>query len=139
MVAVGLAYAGHLLVANIVQLSFLRAFLGFARGGVLPALYALTSLYAPPERRGGMMAIASSLTVLGNMLGPVIGGVVAGHFGILAVFVVNCVLLLATGGVLWKYLEDDPPVRATFEGRATDPAPSAVPNARSTDSPEVLS
>ena len=102
----GLCYAGHILVANLVQLGFLRAFLGFARGGVLPALYALTSFYSPSDRRGGMMAIASSLTVLGNLLGPVLGGAVAGAFGLTAAFVVNSVLLVAAGLLVWRRFEE---------------------------------
>ncbi|MEO8169131.1 MAG: MFS transporter, partial [bacterium] len=51
MTLTGLAYIGHNLVTSIFQLSFLRALLGFARGGVLPALYSLTSLHSPSDRR----------------------------------------------------------------------------------------
>jgi MFS transporter, DHA1 family, multidrug resistance protein len=103
----GVVYAGHALVTDLLQLAVLRAFLGFARGGVLPALYALTSIYAPADRRGGMMAIASSLTVLGNMLGPTIGGFVAAHFGITISFMVNSCMLVGMSFVIWKYLPDD--------------------------------
>lgn len=108
LAVVGIAYAGHIIVRDLFQLGFLRAFLGFARGGVLPTLYSLTSFYAPPERRGGMIAIASSLTILGNMLGPVIGGFVAGHFGITASFVANSCMLLVSSFIVWKYLEEQP-------------------------------
>lgn len=114
---VGIAYAGHIIVANLVQLALLRAFLGLARGGVLPALYSLTSLFSPPERRGGMIAIASSLTILGNMLGPVIGGFIAGRFGITASFVANSCMLVTASLVVRKYLSETPaaqePVLAT--------------------------
>jgi DHA1 family multidrug resistance protein-like MFS transporter len=108
LAVVGIAYAGHSIVQDLYQLGFLRAFLGFARGGVLPTLYSLTSYYAPAERRGGMIAIASSLTILGNMLGPVIGGFVAGHFGITASFVANSCMLLVSSFMVWKYLEEQP-------------------------------
>ena len=137
-VAVGLAYAGHLLMADLVQLSFLRAFLGFVRGGVLPALYALVSLYAPADRRGGMMAIASSLTILGNMLGPVLGGMVAGQFGITGAFILNSALLLAMGGILRRYLEPDVPARPTLEGPKAASAAPPLPDPRQTDSQQVL-
>lgn len=105
--ATGLAYAGHIVVADLVQLAVLRAVLGFVRGAVLPTLYALTSIHAPPERRGGMIAVASSLTILGNMLGPIIGGTIAARFEIIGSFVANCILLLGTSLLIWKYLEDD--------------------------------
>lgn len=104
---VGLAYAGHAVVTGLVQLGFLRAFLGFFRGGILPGLYALTTAYAPAERRGGMMAIASSLTLLGNMFGPTLGGFIAGHAGLQTAFLVNCLFLLALAFVFWRQMEDD--------------------------------
>ncbi len=105
----GVVYAGHIIVADLFQLAFLRAFLGFAWGGVLPALYSLTNLYSPSGRRGGMIAVASSLTVLGNMLGPAIGGTIAGHFGFTVSFVSTSCLLLGTSYIIWRYLQEDPP------------------------------
>ena len=55
------------------------------------------------------MSIASSLTILGNMLGPVVGGLVAGHYGITASFVVNSAMLLLLSVVVWKYLAEASP------------------------------
>jgi len=121
----GVAYIGHILVANLVQLGLLRAFLGFARGAVLPTLYSLTSIYSPADRRGGMMAIASSLVILGNMLGPIIGGFVAGHFGIHTSFIANSLMLLLLSGIIWRYLEEDPEQRSI----APESAPSGDPQA----------
>ena len=109
LIGVALAYAGHIAVTSLAQLAVLRALLGFARGGVLPALYALATVYSPQERRGGMMSIASSLTILGNMLGPVVGGLVAGHFGIISSFIVNSAMLLVLSFVVWKYLTEASP------------------------------
>jgi DHA1 family multidrug resistance protein-like MFS transporter len=104
----GVAYAGHIVVEDLVQLGFLRAFLGFARGAILPALYSLASLYAPSERRGGIIAIASSFTLLGNTLGPTVGGFVAANFGITTSFVVNSCMLLGISIIMWKYLVEPP-------------------------------
>lgn len=50
------------------------------------------------------MSIGSSLNVLGNMIGPIIGGSLAGGFGISSVFVCNSVLFLLTCSMVWKYL-----------------------------------
>jgi MFS family permease len=102
----GLAYIGHALVTSLVQLAVLRAVLGFARGGVLPALYSLANVHAPPERKGGIIAIASSMTILGNMLGPILGGYVAAHTGIREMFLVNSALALAVAFVVWKEMEE---------------------------------
>jgi DHA1 family multidrug resistance protein-like MFS transporter len=105
LAVVGVAYLLHVAVGNLLQLAALRAVLGFARGGVLPALYSIVSLLSPSERRGGMMAIASSLTVLGNMLGPMAGGMIAGAFGITATFLANGALLLMTSLLISRQLQ----------------------------------
>ncbi len=97
LVVVGIAYAGHIIVTDLYQLAVLRAFLGFARGGVIPSLYGLTNVYAPPDRRGGMIAVASSMTILGNLLGPISGGFIAARFGIAASFVATSILLVIGG------------------------------------------
>jgi DHA1 family multidrug resistance protein-like MFS transporter len=112
----GIAYAGHLVAQNLLQLSVLRALLGFSRGGVLPTLYTLTSKYSPHERRGGMMAIASSMTLFGNMCGPVIGGYLAAHFGISSTFIANSVLLLLGAAFVWKNVEPDVPLPPAAPG-----------------------
>lgn len=106
LAATGIVYAGHIIVTDLVQLGALRAILGFVRGGVLPTLYSLVSLFAPADRRGGMMAIGSSLTLFGNMLGPIIGGYVAAHFGIQTSFLVNSGMLLLMSLLLWRFLEE---------------------------------
>jgi MFS family permease len=124
----GLCYAGHQIVADLVQLGALRAVLGLARGGVLPALYALTSFYSPADRRSGMMAIASSLTVLGNLLGPIIGGAVAGAWGLTAVFLLNSALLIGAGFLVWRSFEEPAPVPAGITERGiSDELPSERP------------
>ncbi len=106
LAVVGVVYAGHILVQNLFQLAVLRAFLGFAQAGVLPALYSLTNINTPPERRGGIIAVASSMTILGNMIGPMIGGFVAGHFGITASFVANSCMLIGMSLVIRRNLTD---------------------------------
>ena len=108
----GLVYLGHIFVTSLVQLSIVRAVFGFASGGVLPALYSLTSVCSPPERRGGMMATASSFTIVGNMLGPVLGGFIAGKFGFSVSFAVNSAILIAMSVVVSRYL-----VPLTFRGQ----------------------
>ncbi|MDH4070454.1 MAG: MFS transporter [Ignavibacteria bacterium] len=90
----GGAYACHTLVSGLLQLAVLRAFLGLMRGAVLPGLYSLVSIHAPQERQGGVMATASSLTLLGNTMGPLLGGLLAGFFGITASFVAAGIILV---------------------------------------------
>jgi DHA1 family multidrug resistance protein-like MFS transporter len=105
----GVAYALHMLVPNLLLLGLVRALLGFARGGILHSLYSMTSLRVPADRRSGLMGIAISLSVLGNMIGPLAGGMIAGNFGIASVFAVNSVLLVGTGFLLWRFYTEPAP------------------------------
>jgi DHA1 family multidrug resistance protein-like MFS transporter len=115
----GICYGAHLLVSGLVQLSLLRALLGFARGGILPALYSLTNTYSPPERRSGMIAIASSLTIFGNLLGPMAGGAIAGQFGIAGTFVATAALLVACAALAWKHLDESGPTAEPVSSETT--------------------
>lgn len=102
----GIAYGLHIFVPNLIMLGVLRAGLGFARGGILHALYSITSLKSPPERQSGMIGIASSLTLLGNLMGPLAGGMIAGNLNINFVFITICFLFLVTGFIVWKFLSE---------------------------------
>jgi DHA1 family multidrug resistance protein-like MFS transporter len=98
----GVAYALHAVVPNLLSLGILRAFLGFFRGGILHSLFSLTSHHVGPERRGGIIGIASSLAILGNTVGPLAGGMIAGHFGIVTVFGVNSIVFLLMAAVILR-------------------------------------
>jgi DHA1 family multidrug resistance protein-like MFS transporter len=107
----GVAYSFHLIAPSLLVLTGLRALVGFARGGILPALYSLASIHAPSDRKSGMIGIASSLTILGNMLGPLLGGFVGGEFGVRMCFAFSSALLFVTSLIVLKFLEvkTDPP------------------------------
>jgi DHA1 family multidrug resistance protein-like MFS transporter len=103
---VSAAYLGHIFVKSLILLGFLRAFFGFSRGAVLPGLYALVSIHSPADRRGGMMAIASSLTLLGNTIGPVLGGFAASRFGIRPTFIMASSILLFLSFFIWRGMQE---------------------------------
>jgi len=85
-------------VTGVAQLLVLRLLYGCFVSGVLPPLFGFISVASPSDRRGGLMGLSSSATMLGNLLGPLSGGFVGGHFGLRAVFAGAAVLLL---GVSW--------------------------------------
>jgi MFS transporter, DHA1 family, multidrug resistance protein len=103
LIGTGIAYALHTIVPNLILLTILRAALGFAAGGILHALYSMTSLNVPEERKSGMIGIASSLAILGNMIGPLLGGMVAGQFGLTTTFVANSAIYFIAAGLIWKF------------------------------------
>jgi MFS family permease len=123
--ATGIAYAAHIVIPDLYTLGFLRAGLGFARGGILHSLFSVMSLHTPAERRGGVMGIASSMAILGNSIGPILGGFVASKFGLLSVFGFNSALFLFIALMIWRSdIEPPKPVPAAEESSkpATPPA-----------------
>jgi DHA1 family multidrug resistance protein-like MFS transporter len=73
----------------------LRFVHGLFAGGILPALYTLTTLNAPEERRGGIMGITRSVLLIGNVFGPISGGFLAASFGMRPLFFFTASLLIA--------------------------------------------
>jgi len=91
----GISFAPQGLVTDTYQLLALRFFQGLFIGGILPALYTLTSLNTPEERRGGIMGITRSGLLIGNVLGPISGGFLAASFGMRPIFFLTAALLIA--------------------------------------------
>lgn len=83
------------LVSGIAQLLVLRLMYGCFVAGILPALFGFVSAGSPADRRGGVMGLSSSATMLGNLLGPLTGGFLAAHIGLRGVFFFSAGLLLA--------------------------------------------
>jgi len=105
----GIAYSLHMVIPTLLTLALLRAILGFARGGILHSLYSMTSIHSPENRKSGLIGIASSLTVFGNMLGPMSGGMIAGYFGLSGVFIINSTMFIICSILVWMYYHDHEP------------------------------
>jgi MFS transporter, DHA1 family, multidrug resistance protein len=84
------------LATSIWQLAVLRLLMG-ALGGFTAVALALASLSAPPEYLTRAIAMAQSTQILGLMVGPALGGLLADHFGIRAAFVGSSGLAIIAG------------------------------------------
>ncbi len=82
-------------VTNIYQLLFLRIMHGFF-GGVVQAFIALASEKIPKEKTGQGLGILQTSMIMGGVLGPLIGGVLADHLGYRTVlFIISLLTFLA--------------------------------------------
>jgi MFS family permease len=97
--AAAFSYSLHYFIYNPFLLGFVRSILGIALGGLLPVLYTLVSINSPIQRRGGIMGIASSAQVLGNLLGTTLSGMIASQIGIRPIFLVSAFILFCVGAV----------------------------------------
>lgn len=92
MTALSLAAVGALnvctgLVARRIETVFaLRAVTGFAMAGVIPLSFEWISRRAPDGARGRMAGLGSTAMMLGNVVGPALGGWLSVHFGLPATF-----------------------------------------------------
>jgi MFS transporter, DHA1 family, multidrug resistance protein len=91
----GMAFAAQGLVTQAYQLIILRAIQGLFLGGLLPTLYSYVTKNSSDERRGGIIGIASSFSVLAAMIGPPLGGLIAAEVGLRENFFI-------TGGILFS-------------------------------------
>lgn len=98
LLGAGIGYALHVVTHGVWELIPIRAFLGFCIGGVLPSLYSFISTNTPSDRKGGIIGIASSLTMFGNLIGPVSSGYIASVTSINFVFILSGIVL-ASGAV----------------------------------------
>lgn len=68
------------------QLILLRLLFGIVAGGLIPVTSALIRRESPIEVQGEIMGYNQSFRFLGNILGPIFGGIVSGLWNISAVF-----------------------------------------------------
>ncbi len=106
LVGAGIGYALHVVTVGVWELIPIRAFLGFCIGGVLPSLYSFISTNTPSERKGGIMGIASSLTMSGNLIGPVSSGYIASVTSINFIFILSGIILVIAALFVYKNLTE---------------------------------
>lgn len=95
--AAGIVYFPGGFVTNIWQLVILRFFLGIAIGGIIPTRIGYIRQEAPVAMQGEVLGYNTSIRFFGNMIGPLLGGLVAAGFGISAVFMLTSTLLILSG------------------------------------------
>jgi len=96
----GIVYFPGAFVTNVWQLVILRFLLGIAIGGIVPTRIAYIRQEAPLAMQGEVLGYNTSLRFLGNIVGPALGGILAGLFGISSVFFATSALLVITGAIM---------------------------------------
>ncbi|BCZ83963.1 MFS transporter [Paraburkholderia terrae] len=80
------------------QLAALRALMGMSLAGLLPAIAKLARHAVDESKTGQMLGYLQSAQFSGQVIGPVIGGQIAVHFGMHSVFFVTGSLLVVCAG-----------------------------------------
>ncbi|KAB7672490.1 MFS transporter [Bacillus sp. B1-b2] len=90
------------------QLLIIRFILGVSIGGMIPVRIAYIRQEVPIAMQGEVMGYETSLRFLGNIIGPALGGLIAGKFGFSMVFFSTSFLLLASGIFLFTMMYRHP-------------------------------
>lgn len=80
---------------NVWQLLFLRAIMGLT-SGYIPNAMALVASQVPRERSGWALSTLSTAQISGVIGGPLLGGFLADHVGLRAVFFITATLLMVS-------------------------------------------
>ena len=80
---------------NVWQLFFLRAVMGLT-SGYIPNAMALVASQVPRERSGWALSTLSTAQISGVIGGPLLGGFLADHVGLRAVFFITAILLVVS-------------------------------------------
>ncbi|MGM8214885.1 MFS transporter [Bacillaceae bacterium W0354] len=100
LIAATIVYLPGGFVTAVWQLVIIRFLLGVTLGGLMPTRMAYIRQAAPISIQGEVIGYNTSLRFLGNVIGPILGGVISGFYGISSVFFFTSALLLFSGVVL---------------------------------------
>ena len=84
------------------QLIALRFLMGLSLGGLLPCVATVIRHNVPEQSAGSVLGLSTSSQYVGQVVGPLAGGFVGGHFGMRAVFLGTSVLMAA--GALYGWI-----------------------------------
>ncbi|WP_042345633.1 MFS transporter [Bacillus massiliigorillae] len=102
LIAVAIMLAMHAFVGSVWQLIVLRFLLGFGLGGLIPAINTYLKKIVPQSLTGKIFGYNQTAQYIGNVAGPLAGGLIASKLGIPYVFIISCCLLLFNA--LWLLL-----------------------------------
>jgi MFS family permease len=84
------------------QLVALRFLMGIALGGLLPCITSVIRHIVPPTAAGTFLGYSTSAQYVGQVVGPLAGGFIGGHFGMRPVFIATSIAL--GGGAIYNWL-----------------------------------
>jgi DHA1 family multidrug resistance protein-like MFS transporter len=124
-VGAGVMYLPLLVVSDAVHVYAVLAGLGFFSGGLTTLVYALVGTTASSDRLGAAYGAAQSASAFAWGSGPLLGGIIAASWGLREVFLVNAVVLFATGFIAVKLMSGagaEPESRASVQPATGGPA-----------------
>jgi MFS family permease len=104
LVGAAITFIPQAFVHNVWQLMVSRFFLGIFIGGLLPSVYSLIRKFTPSGMESRAYSFNSSTLSLGNVLGPVVGGLLSGLITIRGIFLLSAILMISNSFWVGKSL-----------------------------------
>jgi DHA1 family multidrug resistance protein-like MFS transporter len=105
----GLVYLPQAIVTSTWQLVLLQGLAGVALGGIIPSIAALLANFIASGHEGAVYGLDNSINAAGRSVAPLIGGLIAGWFGLRATFFSTGLVFLLTALVAFIWLPEFTP------------------------------
>lgn len=122
LLVVALSSVATALAQDYVQLLIFRGLGGIGSTMFTVSAMGLTVRLAPPTARGRASSLYATAFLLGNIGGPVVGGLLA-ELGLRVPFIVYAVALVLAAGVVWRLLPETGGPGAARAGTTSDQPP----------------
>lgn len=122
LIGAGAGYALHVVTTGVWELVPIRALVGLCMGGIMPSLFSFINKCIPDHRKGGVIGIASSFTMFGNLLGPISSGYIASYTNIDFVFVLSGMIMILSSILAYKKLR----IKAEAKHKLSDTEKSLI-------------
>lgn len=106
-VGVGVFFVLQWAMPNIWGLGTFRALAGFCMGFIMPVANTLITQSVEPERRNVVFGIVSSITIMGNVAGPIVSGAIAKYMGYAAVFWTTALAFFLSAYVIYRFFKKE--------------------------------
>ena len=103
----GITFIPQGLVQNLWIFILFRFLFGAAVGGIIPCMTAYIRNVAPLAIQGELQGYNVSFRFLGNIFGPMLGGLISGYIGISSVFFFTSLILFTTFAFLYWSVKQD--------------------------------
>lgn len=104
MIGASIALGFHTFTSNVYEILPLRILLGLCIGGLVPVFYSYINKYVTEDRKSGIMGIASSFTLLGNLIGPLLCTLFTFQFSLEYIFLVAGLFLFMNAFIVRYYI-----------------------------------
>jgi MFS family permease len=113
--ASSLLFIPQALATSLWQLVLFRFLFGMVVGGLIPCMTAYIRTAAPLSMQGEVLGYNVSFRFLGNVIGPAMGGIISGFYGITTVFYITSFIFLCSGILLLYTILHPEGVKKTAE------------------------